>query len=158
LQRNGQNQVQSRAYNQQQTNHQEKMKSDYSFKPVAFHGVRVYTHDPVAAAVRGSTKNRVTIRLSAEIVKKCAFKEGDLLTPFVDMEHRAVLLLSDQRPVPSSARKLWGKGTAGTALEVEFPRVDDLADLFPVSSMRGMTLREASHGRIVFTVPKLAGK
>lgn len=132
------------------------MKSDYSFQAVTFANAKVINHDPIAAAVRKSTKNRVTIRISREAAKKCAFKAGDMLVPFLDVANRAVLLLSDQRPVPMSARKLWGKaeGPKG-CYEIEFPRTDGFDDLFDVSPMRGMVLREASHGRLVFTVPKL---
>ncbi len=128
------------------------MKSDYSFKPVAFKSARAITLDPVAATVRKTTQTRVSIRLNPDVVKKCAYKAGDALTPFVDMANRTILLLSDQRPIPTSARKLHGKG--GT-LEVEFPRTDDFKELFAVANMRGMLLREASHGRLVFTVPKI---
>jgi hypothetical protein len=131
------------------------MKSDYSFKSITFSGARIITHDPVAASVRPTTPNRVSIRINAATIKKCAFKPGDMLTPFVDVENRAVLLLSDQRPLPASARKLWGKGKHTGSLEIEFPRTDDFEELFPVALMRGMVLREASHGRLVFTVPKL---
>jgi hypothetical protein len=130
------------------------MKSDYSFKAVTFNNARVVNHDPVAASVRESTKTRVTLRINAATVKRCSFKAGDLLTPFVDVQNRAVLLLSDQRPTPESARKLWGKGSASKSLEVEFPRTDDFEELFPVAPLRGMVLREAAHGRLVFTVPK----
>jgi hypothetical protein len=131
------------------------MKSDYSFKTVTFTGARVITHDPVAASVRPTTPNRVSIRINAATIKKCAFKPGDMLTPFVDLENRAVLLLSDQRPLPASARKLWGKGKHAGSLEIEFPRTDDFEELFPIAPVRGMVLREASHGRLVFTVPKV---
>lgn len=132
------------------------MKSDYSFQAVTFANAKVINHDPVAAAVRKSTINRVAIRISYEAAKKCAFKEGDMLTPFLDVANRAVLLLSDQRPLPASARKLWVKKAGSKcSLEIEFPRTDGFDDLFDVSPMRGMVLREASHGRLVFTVPKL---
>jgi hypothetical protein len=131
------------------------MKSDYSFKSITFTGARVITHDPVAASVRPTTPNRVSIRINAATIKKCAFKPGDMLTPFVDVENRAVLLLSDQRPLPASARKLWGKGRDTGSLEIEFPRTDDFEELFPIAPVRGMVLREASHGRLVFTVPRV---
>jgi hypothetical protein len=131
------------------------MKSDYSFKTVTFTGARVITHDPVAASVRPTTPNRVAIRIDAATIKRCAFKAGDMLTPFIDLENRAVLLLSGQRPIPESARKLWGKGKNSGTLEIEFPRTDGFEELFPVALMRGMVLREASHGRLVFTVPKV---
>jgi len=131
------------------------MKLDYSFKSVTFTGARVITHDPVAASVRPTTPNRVAIRIDAATIKRCAFKTGDALTPFVDLENRAVLLLSDMRPLPPSARKLWGKGNNSRSLEIEFPRTDDFEELFPIAPVRGMVLREASHGRLVFTVPKI---
>lgn len=131
------------------------MKSDYSFKPVTFANAKVVNHEPVAAAVRASTKTRVTIRIDVTTAKKCAFKAGDMLTPFLDSENRALLLLSDQRPLPTSARRLWGKSDSPkSSLEIEFPRMDGFDDLFHVGPMRGMILREASHGRLVFTVPK----
>jgi hypothetical protein len=131
------------------------MKSDYSFKSITFSGARVVTHDPVAASVRPTTPNRVTIRIDAATIKRCAFKAGDMLTPFLDVENRAILLLSGQRPLPTYARKLWGKGKHAGSLEVEFPRTDEFEDLFPIAPIRGMVLREASHGRLVFTVPKV---
>lgn len=131
------------------------MKSEYAFQAVTFANAKVVNYDPVAASVRKSTKNRVTIRISYEAAKKCAFKAGDMLTPYLDIANRAVLLLSDQRPLPTSARKLWAKSVSAKAsLEIEFPRMDGFDDLFNVGPLRGMILREASHGRLVFTVPK----
>lgn len=133
------------------------MKSDYSFKTITFTNARALCKDPVAATVRESTKTRVTFRIDTATAKKCLFKPGDMLTPFVDLENRAVLLLSDMRPLPLSARRLWGKqATKITPLEIEFPRTDGFDDLFPVGPIRGMILREASHGRLMFSVPKPA--
>ena len=133
------------------------MKSDYSFKTITFSNARQLCKDPIAATVRESTKTRVTFRIDRATAKKCAYKAGDMLTPFLDLENRAVLLLSDIRPLPLSARRLWSKqATESTALEIEFPRTDGFDDLFPVGPIRGMILREASHGRLMFTVPKPA--
>jgi hypothetical protein len=135
------------------------MKSEFAFQSVIFSNARVINHDPVAAAVRKTTINRVSIRISHDVAKKCAFKEGDMLVPFLDVANRAVLLLSGQRPVPASARKLWNKkGSTKGSFEIEFPRTDGFDELFDEAPMRGMVLREASHGRLVFTVPKITKK
>lgn len=126
----------------------------FSFQPVTFSGVREVVPEPVAAAVRASSKTKVTMRIAPALAKKCAFKAGDFLTPFVDEPNRTILLLSDQRPLPKSARKVWQDGEKAPAV-IEFPRNGILEEFFPVAPMRGMILREASHGRLVFSIPKI---
>lgn len=127
----------------------------YSFKAITFSNVRVAITNPVAASVRKSNPRLVNIRISADLAKKCAFQPNELITPFVDVENRAILLLSGQRPMPKSARPIHPKSAgAKRAMEIDFPRADELAELFPEHGMRGMELKEAGAGRLVFVVPK----
>jgi hypothetical protein len=128
----------------------------YSFKAITFSNVRAIIPNPVAASVRKSNPKLVNIRIAADLAKKCAFKPNELITPFVDAENRAVLLLSGQRPAPKSSRPIHSKGDGGNrAMEIDFPRADEFAELFPERGMRGMELKEAGAGRLVFVVPKV---
>lgn len=131
-----------------------KTPSDYSFKAVEFTSARKIVHAPVAFAVRPSNKKRVTIRINAAIAKRCAFGTREMLTPFVDIEKRALLLLSGCRPQTDAARPLLPKGGGKTSMEIEFPRCDGMEDLFPVASMTAVDVREASQGRLVFVITK----
>jgi hypothetical protein len=127
---------------------------EFSFKSVKFDGFREMVSQPIAASVRESNTNFVTIRISQDLVKKCCFKVGDMITPFLDEANRTVLLLSDQRPLPKTARKVTNRQNVNY-YQIDFPRRGELADIFQVSPMRAMILREAAHGRLVFTVPKI---
>jgi len=126
----------------------------FSFTPVKFASIRQLCTAPLSYSVHKTTPNRVSIRIRADVVKKCGLKPGAKLAPFLDVANKAVLLLQDQRPEPASARKLVSsKGSP--ALTIEFPRADGFEQLFPgVTSARALTLVEASTNRIVFTVPK----
>ena len=127
--------------------------AQFAFKPVAFANVRTACTAPVGASVRLSNKRTLTIRINAATSARCHFKKGELIVPFVDLPNRAVLLLSGQRPIPKAARPLYAKTKGKGAFEIEYPRVDELAELFAPLPMRGMDLREAAPGRMVFVVP-----
>ena len=128
-----------------------KQKSKFAFKALNVKTKNMVCPAPVAASVRKSTPKWVQLRFNKSVVKTTQFKAGSILTPFFDEENRALLLLSDQRPTPASARKCYGK--EGSTM-VEFPRQLILEDWFPVGPMRPLELVEASHGRLVVVVPK----
>ena len=133
------------------------MTNPYSFKPVQFTKVRRMITAPVAASVRKSNTRLVNIRIDAATAKRCGFAPGELITPFVDIANRAVLLLSGQRPLPAAARPIRSKGSAkSTTMEIDFPRADELAELFPSLPIRPMDMKEAGMGRLVFVVPNPA--
>ena len=123
----------------------------YAFKEVRLVNTRTMVKEPVAAAVHKSNTRRVTIRIDAVTAKRCGFQDGDVLTPFMDLPNKAILLLSGQKPSLAS-RHLRSK-PVGAMLEIEFPRVDDFAEVFPVLPIRAMDLKEAKAGRLVFVVP-----
>ncbi len=131
------------------------MKTEFSFKPLVLNCKRKQCLAPVAASVRKTAKDWVTIRFRSEVLKKLGWKKGDVITPFADEQNRALLLLNDQRPVPESARKLYGKATT---LEVAFPRDGVFSKWFLVGPMRELPVAEVSHGRLVVTIPNTPQK
>lgn len=130
--------------------------TDYQFKSVSFN-CRVVVKDPIAAAVRKKSPNRVSIRIHSNTALRCGFTDREMLTPFLDLKNRTILLLANQRPLPLSARAILKceREAKSSSFVIEFPRSDGFDELFELSPMRGMILREASAGRLVFTVPKL---
>lgn len=128
-----------------------KKTSEFSFREVILPGINRVAA-PVAASVRKSDPGSLVIRLSAELVKSCGFKKDDLLTPYVDVENRAVLLISGVR-TSTNAKRLFLKSASSKSPEVQFPRVGVFRDLFDVAPMRAMDLREASNGRLMFVIP-----
>jgi len=126
------------------------MKTEFAFKALNVQ-VKQPVAAPVAASVRKSQPRYVLIRIDAATVKKTQFREGSILSPFVDEANRAILLLSDQRPTPPGARKCTAKDNQ---VLVELPRQQVLESWFPVGPMRPLELVEASHGRLVVVVPK----
>jgi hypothetical protein len=131
-----------------------KTPSDYSFKAVEFASARKIVHAPVAFAVRPSNNKRVTIRINSATAKRCAFGAREMLTPFVDIEKRAVLLLAGCRPQSDAARPLLPKDGSKTNMEIEFPRCDGMEEIFHLTTMTAVDVRETSQGRLVFVVPK----
>lgn len=130
--------------------------SDFQFQGLTFKDVKKTIKSPVAASVRKSSTRYVNFRIDAGTAKVCKFTANELLTPFVDVKNRAVLLLAGQRPVPASARKLLAKDK-GRAMDIDFPRVEGLADLFPKDfGLHGMDVREQLPGRLMFVVPAKA--
>lgn len=130
--------------------------SDYQFKAISLNGAKTINNDPVAASVHGTPHKILTIRLMHNVVKRCGFSDKSVLTPFVDMEKRTVLLLHGLRPLPRASRVLQIMTQSKTPpARVQFPYRDEFVDLFEVAPMRGMILREASAGRLVFSVPRL---
>ena len=132
------------------------MSNDFTFQGLTFKDVKKTVKAPVAASVRKSSPRYVNFRIDAGTAKICKFSQNELLTPFVDLKNRAVLLLAGQRPVPVSARKLLAKDK-GRAMDIDFPRVEGLADLFPIGfGIHGMDVREQLPGRLMFVVPAKA--
>ena len=128
--------------------------SDYSFRPVEFKSAKRSVKSPIAASVHKTCPTRVVFRITAEVAKRAKIQPGMLLTPFLDPEHRALLLIEGQRPIPDSARKLYA--TTGKAIVVEFPRTDAFAQIFPGPMLAiGLDLKECSQGRIVAVIPKI---
>ena len=127
------------------------MKNEFAFKALNVKAKVNICPAPVAASVRKSAPKWVQLRFDKSVIKITQFKAGSVLTPFFDEANRALLLLSDQRPIPANARKCYGK--EGSTM-VEFPRQLVLEDWFPVGPMRPLELVEASHGRLVVVVPK----
>lgn len=124
---------------------------DLSFKAINLPLSRPICRAAVAFAVRKSQPNWVTIRLTKSVVAKLGWQRGSMLAPFADEKNRALLLLSDQRPTPESARRAYGKNGS---LEISFPRVGIFAQWFSAcSSTTEMPLVEATHGRLVVLVP-----
>jgi len=79
-------------------------KTELTFKPLVFEGIRKFVTSPVAASVHKTAPNRVVLRISAEVAKKAGLKSGEPLTPFVDESNRALLLLEGVRPLPAAGR------------------------------------------------------
>lgn len=91
------------------------------------------------------------MRIDKKTAKIMNIKLGStLLTPFIDEENRALLFVSDQRPVPKTARRVYGKDGS---LIIDLPRQGALEKWFSIGPIRPMTLIEASPGRLVITVP-----
>jgi hypothetical protein len=105
---------------------------------------------PVAAAVRRSAKRWIVIRFDKQTSKAAGLKTGTLLTTFIDEGNRALLLLSDQRPIPPCSRRVYGKEAQ---CFVELPRQGILEEWFQPGPIRPMNLVEVSPGRILITVP-----
>lgn len=126
-------------------------KTEFSFKKMEYTGQVTYCPAPVAASVRKSSPRWVTMRIDKKTAKVMDIKIGQsLLTPFIDEENRALLFVSDQRPVPKTARRVYGKDGS---LIIDLPRQGTLEKWFPIGPIRPMTLVEVSHGRLVITVP-----
>lgn len=129
--------------------------SEISFTSVTFPNARRVVHSPIAASVHKSSSCRVSFRISASLHKMLKIQSGALLTPFINLEHRAILLLDNQRPTPISARKAYE--TSGSAFCVEFPRSDGFEVLFPrIMPSTGLIIKEASAGRLVVIVPHIS--
>lgn len=127
---------------------------NFSFTPVKFDSIKKVCTAPVGAAVHKSSNRHVSFRFSTEVMTKTKFAAGTRLAPFLDIQNRAILFLSDVRPLPDSARKMRppSKGNRGT---IDFPRADGFDKLFPCpKSMTGLQVVEISQGRLVVSVPK----
>jgi hypothetical protein len=127
--------------------------SDYKFKAVKFDGIRKPCNSMISASVHKSQPHRLTIRFREDAIKRGKISAGQYYTPFVDLENRALLLLSSERPVPDEARKVLQ--TSGIARVIEFPRANEIAQLLPgVTSAMALDVRECIPGRILLVFPK----
>ena len=125
---------------------------EFSFKPVTLKSPRPVCHAPVAATVRKCRPGWVSLRINGEVMKRTGWKAGAVLSPFLDETNRAILLLSDQRPIPDGSRKLYTD--KGTSHIIDFPLDGPLKEWFGgPGPMRPMVLIEAKPGRLVFQVP-----
>lgn len=128
-------------------------KTEFSFRVLESTMKIAHCPAPVAASVRKSAKRWVTIRFDKKTSEMAGLKIGDsatVLTPFLDESNRALLLLSGQRPIPPSSRKVYGKDAMRM---IELPRQGVLAEWFQPGPIRAMNLVEVSPGRILITVP-----
>lgn len=130
------------------------MPTEFAFKPVTFKSCKRSIAAPVSASVNKSSKGRVSFRLKESVLKTAKLAPGDALTPFLDIPNRAILLLSGQRPLPDSSRKIYE--TTGTACVIEFPRCDGFDKLFPgIAPAIGLEMVECMAGRILLVVPRV---
>jgi hypothetical protein len=125
---------------------------DFSFKPTTLLGQKPVCHASVAASIRKSRPTYVCFRFTQDILKATGWKSGTVLTLFTDEANKAILLLSDQRPVPDGSRKLTNK--KGT-VDIEFPNEGIFLEWFGSKPFpqRPMRLIEAKPGRLVFQIP-----